>query len=73
MPYWNGTFPSIDRYGRSIIFASTWDDPKSPVEAYRCDLPEGWYEKLMGAERAAKLRKRTAEVLGMSVGELVGR
>ena len=42
------------------------------IEGYRCDLPEGWYEKLMGREKAANLRAKTAKMLGMTVKELVG-
>ena len=71
--YWVTNHATIDRYGRTLIFASNWDDPKAPIEDYRCDLPEGWYEKLMGAEKATEVRAKAARTLGISVEELVGK
>ena len=70
--YWAETHASAGRYGKTIIFASNWDGPKAVIEGYRCDLPEGWYEKLMGKEKAKSLRAKTAKMLGMTVKELVG-
>ena len=58
---------------RLAHFASNWDDPKAPIEGYRVDLPDGWYEKLMGPENARELREKTAKTLGISYEELVGK
>ena len=71
--YWKETHGSIDRYGRSVIFASAWDDLDGAAETYRCDLPDGWYEKLMGKAKAKQLREKVAKKLGMTVKELVGK
>ncbi|MBI3830924.1 MAG: hypothetical protein HY291_15500 [Planctomycetes bacterium] len=70
--YWAETHGTIDRFGKSVFFASNWDDFKAPLEEYRCDLPEGWYEKLMGADKAKETRAKAAKTLGISVDELVG-
>ena len=71
--YWAETHASIDRYGKNIVFASNWDDPKAPIEDYCCQLPEGWYEQMMGAEQAKAVRAKAAATLGMSVEELTGK
>jgi len=70
--YWAETHATIDRYGKTIVFASNWDDPQAPIEAYRLDLPTDWYETLMGKERAARARAKTAKLLGITVEELTG-
>ena len=62
-----------DRQGKRVFFASNWSNPKAPIEAYCCELPEGWYEKLMGAEQARTTREKTAKTLGLSVNELAGK
>jgi hypothetical protein len=71
--YWAETHATIDRAGRTIFFASNWDNPKAPVEDYSCQLPDGWYEKLMGAEQAREAREKAARTLGLSVDELTGK
>jgi hypothetical protein len=71
--YFAETHASIDRWGRTINFASNWDDPQAPIEAYRVDLPAGWYEKIMGEDAARETRKKAAETLGITVEELTGR
>jgi hypothetical protein len=71
--YWAETHGAVDRWGKSVIFASNWEDFKAPIETYRCDLPEGWYEKLMGAEKAKEVREKAAATLGMTVQELIGK
>jgi len=71
--YWAETHASIDYSGSQIFFASNWDDVKAEIEDYRVELPEGWYEKLMGEEEAREAREKTAKNFGVTVEKLLRR
>jgi len=71
--YGTETQASIDYSGRYIFFRSTWDNDNlsTAAEVYRVELPEGWYEKLMGKEAARRSRELTAKNFGVSVDVLL--
>jgi hypothetical protein len=58
--YMDCPFATFDRFGTKIFFGSNWGTPLErcgDIDAFQIELPLNWYETLMGAEKAGKLRK----------------
>ena len=62
--YWAETHASIDFDGKTIFFASNWDNPGGQIDLYRCELPAGWHTRLMGDVKAFELRSIVANLIG---------
>lgn len=61
--YWGQAFATINARGTRAYWSANWGSPKGRLEVYVVELPENWYEDLMGREKSAKLRKKARHTL----------
>jgi len=62
-----GPCAKISFSGKYIYFNSNWDVKDGEENIYRITMPEQWYEKLMGAEKAKALRAKAAKLTGLEI------
>lgn len=64
--YMDDPFATFDRFGTKIFFGSNWGVPikeGGDIDAYQVKLPSGWYDTLMGSDKAKKLRQIAVEMV----------
>jgi hypothetical protein len=63
--YTDDPFATFNRFGTKIFFGSNWGVPikkGGDIDAYQVELPQHWYEQLMGPEKAKRLRELAEEM-----------
>jgi hypothetical protein len=63
--YSDDPFATFSRFGTKIFFGSNWGVPikkGGDIDAYQVELPQDWYEQLMGPEKAKRLRGLAQEI-----------
>jgi hypothetical protein len=64
--YVDDPFATFGRFGQKVFFGSNWGRPYKEggeIDAYQVELPPGWYEDLMGKEKARRLRDIARETV----------
>jgi len=70
--YADAPFAKTNLSGTRIYYGSNLNKSQGEYNVYCVQLPDGWYEKLMGKQKAKELREKTAKLTGLSVKELSG-
>jgi len=75
--YGDNPFAKTNMAGTRVFFGSNWETPRKGAghshDVYCVDLPEGWYEQVMGKAKAKKLREKVAKLTRLTVDELCGK
>ena len=70
--YGANPFAKINGPGTRVLYGSNWNQ-SGVHDVYCIQLPEGWYEKVMGAAKAKAAREKVAKLTRLTVEELTGK
>jgi len=66
-------FAKANMAGTRVYYGSNWNNPGGAYDVYCVQMPDGWYEKVMGVAKAKSLREKAAKLTGLTVEELTDK